>query len=210
MLGVACMNAPGEDAFSVVLENKPRRALVFSSPCICVVPTTHSSKDWFNRARVASDFLCRSFVLKYMTFINSVASVVESCNPRWDHIITSGTFNRKLAKSSLLAWPSRDRLCEQVQVLYKGIKDTVRMHAHWNLRPAIEEDPAFADDLKSGNMLFEAGRMSITMLAGTRIILELSGDAQSTAAGDLLSKKSDILPLSMRNELTKIVANSST
>lgn len=135
---------------------------------------------------------------------------MESVTPRWGHIIGHDTMNHKMAMTSLLGWPSRERLSDQLVQLFRGIKDVVRLHSSWCLRPPIDEDIAFSEDLQSAKRVFEAGRASISVIGGARIILEATGEQQCRQASDLLAKKGTTLPNSMAKALEKILSTWTT
>lgn len=72
------------------------------------------------------------------------------------------------------------------------------------MRPALSDDPMWKAETQRAQCVFESARLSITIIAVARILLETKGRDRMEAAQDILKKKKHVnLPAALQAELEK-------
>jgi hypothetical protein len=149
---------------------------------------------WFEVAWDTTRHISRWFVLKYLGEVRAVAEQLAKATPSFEHIVGSEVLNLKLAKSNLLAWPSRPQLNKLVVSMYHCIHEASRLHSQWALAPPLAEDPTTKDDIATAEHLFAAGRKAILVIAGVNILLAHSGDHRSSWQRSLWQRSATLCP----------------
>ena len=187
-------------ATSAMLQGSDMGVLM-AMPCIAPLGACVA---WFEAAQDTSQHLCRWFLSKYFGEIRSVGDQLAKVTPSFDHIVGSEVLNLKLARSHLLAWPSRPQLNKLAASMYHCIHEASRLHCQWAMWPPLREDPSTKDDLGSADQLFNAGRKAILVIAGVNIVLEHTGDEQKRKAAELVAKTGDDMPQALKDKLKAI------
>jgi len=175
-------------------------AVVEGMPCRAPIG---SAKDWFQCARGLMPLVCKVVLVKLVGSVAALSVEVAKCTPKVDHIVGTDSFNSKLARSSLLGWPSRKQLNDKAILLFHGIADCGRLHAQWALSPDLETDEDVNADFKSARSVFTSARQAMMAIAAANILLELSGEERAAKAEDLLNRKRAELPEILIKELEK-------
>jgi hypothetical protein len=135
---------------------------------------------------------------------------VQRCTPRFDHVITQARVNEQLAKKHLLSYKGRDLLNLKTTTLFESLREFKRLHVHWALAPAPDQDSDFKEGLDSAGAIFSKAVETITVFAALNVVYEMAeGQNRSQAAAELIGKKKAVIPPSLLNLLQQIMDNKS-
>lgn len=146
----------------------------------------------------------RVLLVKLLDQLGTLSLEVQKVTPRHENVLGEAHFSLPLAKKHLLNWPSRGLLSTKLKALFGGIADLQRMQTEWTLAPTLQDCPSTRDQVTSVNMIYENGKLSVTIIAAVNVIAELSGQNQKDSADRLLQSKRGILPAALIEQLEKL------
>ena len=153
--------------------------------------------------------VCRHFLVKLVDYCVLISEEVSKVTPRTEHVVSGDKLSEALARKHILGWPSRDVLSTKTVVLFNSTRAVSRLHAHWGLSPALDQDPDFSEALTAGKLVFMQAKETITIIAALNVILELKGSEQQTQAAALATSRSQQLPAAIMSRLKAIIDKAS-
>jgi hypothetical protein len=164
---------------------------------------------WLQRLRACMPRVCRHFLVKLVDYCALISEEVSKVTPRTEHVVSGDKLSEALARKHILGWPSRDVLSTKTVVLFNSTRAVSRLHAHWGLSPALDQDPDFSEALTAGKLVFMQAKETITIIAALNVILELKGSEQQTQAAALATSRSQQLPAAIMSRLKAIIDKAS-
>lgn len=139
-------------------------------------------------------------------YIGTQSDLLLRAMPRYDHIITSKTYNSHLAKKQLLTFPQRPYLATKVSdlgSLYELLQTTtaqLRDLYDASSSPALENIP----EISSAKSSLDIAAKTMAILAAVNTIEEYAKAPQGREMASAILKRSSGLPLPLKERLEKM------